>query len=110
MLGAMAVKHMAIDANINPPRKASSGTKRKSGLEIKPKAAITTSTVVEFIVARVAPHTSSPAITSSTLTGVAIMASNVFWKYMRTKEPKVHSKKEPFMTEIATNAGAMKLI
>ena len=105
----MAVKHIAIDANINPPRKASSGTKRNSGLEINPKAAITASTVVEFIVARVAPHTSSPAITSSTLTGVAIMASNVFWKYMRTKEPKVHSKNEPFMTEIATNAGAMKL-
>jgi len=104
------VKHMAMEANINPPRKASSGTKRNSGLEIKPKAAITTSTVVEFMVARVAPHKSSPAMTSSTLTGVAIMASKVFWKYMRTKEAKVHSKKAPFIMEIDTNAGAMKLM
>ena len=106
----MAVKHIAIEANINPPRKDSNGTKRNNGLETRPKAAITTSTVVEFIVARVAPHTSSPAMTSSTLTGVAIMASKVFWKYMRTKEAKVHSKKEPFMMEIATKAGAMKLM
>jgi len=106
----MAVKHIAIEANINPLRKAIKGTKRKSGLESKPKAAITTSAVVEFIAARVAPHTSSPAMTSSTLTGVAIMASNVFWKYIRTKEPYVHSKKLPYMMEIATKAGAMKLM
>ena len=110
MFEATAVKHMAIEANISPPKKASKGTKRNSGLEIKPKAATTTKTVVEFMVARVAPHKSSPAMTSSTLTGVAMMASKVFWKYMRTKEAKVHSKKEPYMTEIATKAGAMKLM
>src|SRR4030043_1656944 len=108
MLGAMAVKHMAKEANINPPRKASSGTKRNSGLETKPKAAMTTSTVVEFMVARVAPHTSSPAMTSSTLIGVAIIASKVFWKYMRTNEAKGHSKKAPFINEIDTKAGARK--
>ena len=64
--------------------------------------------MVVLIVALVAPQRSSPATTSSTLTGVATMASKVFWKYMRTNEAKVHSKNEPFMTEIATSAGAMK--
>ena len=63
--------------------------------------------MVALMVARVAPHSSSPATTSSTLTGVATMASKVFWKYMRTNDAKVHSKKEPFMIAIATSAGAM---
>lgn len=85
MFGAMAVKHMAIEANINPPKKAKTGTNRTSGLPIKGglknrlKTPITANTIIELIADRVAPQTSSPAITSSTLTGVAIIASNVFW-------------------------------
>ena len=99
-----------MEANIKPPKNAMGITSRNSGLEIKPKTAITPNTIVVLIVARVAPQRSSPATTSSTLTGVATMASKVFWKYMRTNEAKVHSKNEPFITEIATNAGAIKLM
>ena len=108
MLGATAVKHMAIEANINPPKNANGITSRNRGLLIKPKAAITANTIVALIVDLVAPQRSSPATTSSTLIGVATMASKVFWKYIRTKEAKVHSKNDPFIIEIATNAGAMK--
>jgi len=108
MFGATEVKHIAMEANINPPKKARGITSRNNGLEINPKAATTVKTMVVLIVARVAPHSSSPATTSSTLTGVATIASKVFWKYMRTNEANVHSKNEPFITEIATNAGAIK--
>ncbi len=104
------MKHIAIEANIKPPKNASGITRRNSGLEINPKAATTTNTIVVLIVALVAPHRSSPATTSSTLTGVATMASKVFWKYMRTNEANVHSKNEPFIIEIATSAGAIKLM
>lgn len=79
MFGAAAVKHMAMDENIKPTKKAIGITSRNRGLLIKPKAATTASTIVELIVALVAPHKSSPATTSSTLTGVATMASKVFW-------------------------------
>ena len=110
IFGATEVKHIAMEANINPPKKANGITSKNSGLEINPKAATTANTMVVLIVALVAPQRSSPATTSSTLTGVATMASKVFWKYMRTKEANVHSKNEPFITEIATNAGAIKLM
>ena len=110
MFGATEVKHMAIEANIKPPKNANGITSKNSGVEINPKTATTANTIVVLIVALVAPQSSSPATTSSTLTGVATMASKVFWKYMRTNEAKVHSKNEPFMTEIATSAGAMKLM
>ena len=106
----MAVKHIAMAANINPPKNAISGTSKNNGLVIKPKTAITPNTIVALIVALVAPQRSSPATTSSTLTGVATMASKVFWKYMRTNEANVHSKNEPFMMAIATSAGAIKLM
>ena len=108
MLGATAVKHIAMEANINPPKNAITGTKKNSGLVIKPKMAMMPSTIEAFIVERVAPQSNSPATTSSTLTGVATMASKVFWKYIRTNEAKVHSKNEPFITAIATRAGAIK--
>ena len=107
---------MAMELNINPPKNAISGTRRTSGLVIsgvgvkKPEAAITINTKTALIAARVAPHKSSPATTSSTLMGVATIASKVFWKYIRTNEAKVHSKKEPFMMAMATRAGAMKLM
>ena len=79
IFGDTAVKHIAMEANSKPPKNASGITSKNSGLLIKPKTAITTSTMVELIVARVAPQRSSPATTSSTLTGVATMASKVFW-------------------------------
>ena len=110
MFGAKAVKHIAIEANINPPKNAMGITSKKIGVEIKPKAATTAKTIVVLIVALVAPQSSSPATTSSTLIGVATMASNVFWKYILTNEAKVHSKNDPFITDIATKAGAMKLM
>ena len=110
MFGATEVKHIAIEANIKPPKNANGITSRNRGVEINPKAATTAKTIVVLIVALVAPQRSSPATTSSTLTGVATMASKVFWKYMRTKDAKVHSKNDPFITEIATSAGAIKLM
>ena len=108
MFGATEVKHIAMEANIKPPKKANGITSRNRGVEIKPKAATTAKTIDVLMVARVAPQRSSPATTSSTLTGVATIASKVFWKYIRTNEAKVHSKNEPFIIEIATNAGAIK--
>lgn len=78
---------MAIAENIRPPKKASRGIRMNSGLEIRPKAATTARTMVELTMLLVAPHKSSPAMTSSMLIGVAMMASKVFWKYMRTNEP-----------------------
>jgi len=82
MLGAIAVKHIAMPANIKPPTKASGIIIGNNGLKGKPRATIATNTTANtteaFMVARVAPQTISPAITSSTLTGVAIMASKVF--------------------------------
>ena len=110
MLGATEVKHMAMDANISPPKNANGITSRNNGVETNPNAATTAKTMVVLIVALVAPQRISPATTSSTLTGVATIASKVFWKYIRTKEANVHSKNEPFIIEIATSAGAMKLM
>ena len=84
MLGAAAVKHMAMDAKRSPPKKAR-GTASKNNGELtkgtgvnKPATATTNKTIDAFMVARVAPHSNSPATTSSTLTGVATMASKVF--------------------------------
>ena len=79
ILGEMAVKHMAMDENNSPTRKETSGISRNRGLGVKPKAATTPKTIEELIRLLVAPHRSSPAITSSRLTGVAIIASKVFW-------------------------------
>lgn len=78
MLGAIAVKHMAMAENKSPTRKESGGINKANGLETRPKAKITPRTMVELIRLLVAPHMSSPAMTSSKLTGVAIIASNVF--------------------------------
>lgn len=93
MFGDRAVKHMAMLDSIKPPKKAIMGISRNRGLVIKgwavkkPEMPTTARTMVLFIVPRVAPQSSSPATTSSILIGVATMASKVFWKYMRTKEP-----------------------
>ena len=42
MLGAAAVKHIAMELNMNPPKKANGITSRNSGLEIKPNSQLTT--------------------------------------------------------------------
>jgi len=78
MLGVMAVKHIATAENKSPTRKESGRVNKNNGLETRRKAMITPSTIVELIRLLVAPHKSSPAMTSSRLKGVAIMASNVF--------------------------------
>lgn len=84
MFGAIAVKHMAIAEKSKPPKNAITGTSKirgevTSGIVVKKLAIVMTpSTMVAFMVERVAPHSSSPATTSSTLTGVATMASKVF--------------------------------
>ena len=78
MLGAIAVKHMAMAENKSPTRKESGRINKANGLETRPKAKITPKTMVELIRLLVAPHTISPAMTSSRFTGVAIIASNVF--------------------------------
>ena len=79
MFGASDVKHIAIAENISPPKKAIIGTRRNIGLEINPKAAMTAKTMQELMRLLVAPHSISPAMTSSMLMGVAIIASKVFW-------------------------------
>ncbi len=85
MLGTSAVKIMAMEANISPARNVIGGTRstvgavnRISGNSSHPMTMITTSTMVELIRLLVAPHMISPVMTSSKLTGVATMASNVF--------------------------------
>jgi len=78
MLGDMAVKHIARAENKSPTRNENGGINKKNGLETKPKRKITPKTMVELTRLFVAPHKSSPAMTSSRLRGVAIMASNVF--------------------------------
>lgn len=86
MLGTMAVKHMAMEANRNPTKKATNGISKNKGEETKPAAVITAKTMDELIRLFVAPHRISPVMTSSMFMGVATMASKVFWKYIRTKE------------------------
>ncbi len=79
MFGTIAVKHMAIDENSSPTRKERGGISNKKGLGTNPKANITPNTIEELMRLFVAPHKISPAITSSIFTGVAIIASKVFW-------------------------------
>jgi hypothetical protein len=79
MFGTIAVKHIAIDANMRPTKNERNGISRKRGEGIKPKITITAKTIEELIRAFVAPHKISPVMTSSMLIGVAIIASKVFW-------------------------------
>jgi len=69
---------MAMEANIKPARKEKGGTNRKNGLGVKRATVMTPKTMDELMRLLVAPHRISPAITSSRLTGVAMMASKVF--------------------------------
>ena len=91
MFGTMAVKHMAIDEKSSPTRNESGGIRRRKGLGARLAANMTPNTIDELMRLFVAPHRISPAMTSSIFIGVAMMASKVFWKYIRTKEAKVHS-------------------
>lgn len=109
MFGEIAVKHMPIVAKRKPARNENGIISREEGNSMSPKAASTGNVITVFIVLRVAPQRSSPVITSSIVRGVAIMASKVFWKYMRTNEAKVHSKNAEFMIAIAIRAGAINL-
>ena len=79
MFGTIAVKHIAIPENKSPTRKERGRISMISGLETRWRSEITPKTIVELIKLFVAPHRSSPAMTSSRLNGVAIIASNVFW-------------------------------
>jgi len=78
MFGVIAVKHMAMAENKSPTRKERGRINNARGLETKPKTEMTPSTMAELIRLLVAPHNSSPAITSSRFIGVAIIASKVF--------------------------------
>ena len=91
MFGTMAVKHIAIAEKSSPTRKDTGIISRNSGEGTTPKAKITAKTIDELMRLFVAPHKISPVITSSMVTGVAIIASKVFWKYIRTNEANVHS-------------------
>ncbi len=79
MFGTIAVKHMAMDENNSPTRNEMGGISNKKGLGAKPKANMTPNTIEELMRLLVAPHRISPVITSSIFTGVAIIASKVFW-------------------------------
>src|SRR5690606_38306834 len=103
MFGARAVKHIPKDANRSPPKKAKTGTKINKGLEIRPKAATTHKTMDEFIVARVAPHSNSPAMTSSRFIGVAYIALKVYWQEMGTNEGLVVSKNDAYVIAMGSN-------
>ena len=91
IFGTIAVKHIAIAENRSPTRNDNGGINNKNGEGTTPKATITANTIVELMRLFVAPHSISPVMTSSMVTGVAIIASKVFWKYIRTNEAKVHS-------------------
>ena len=79
MPGVIAVKHIPMAAKSRPARNANGMRSRDDGIATTPKIRSTGSISVAYIMPRVAPQSISPAITSSMLTGVAMIASNVFW-------------------------------
>ena len=91
IFGNMAVKHMAIAENKSPTKNDIRGISRNRGEGTRPNATITVKTNEELMRLFVAPHNISPVMTSSRFTGVAIIASKVFWKYILTNEAYVHS-------------------
>jgi hypothetical protein len=107
IFGEMAVKHIPSDANTKPPKNEKGITRSDIGRSTRPNTMSTGSIIVTFMTLFVAPHIISPPITSSMLSGVATIASKVFWYHILTYELKVHSKKEEFMIDIAINPGAM---
>jgi hypothetical protein len=70
---------MAIAPKANPASNATNGMSSAPGSVANPNARTTTVTMLPLITLFVAPQSISPVITSSMLTGVATMASNVFW-------------------------------
>ena len=66
---------MAIEENIIPARNESSGISSAQGEDTNWKTAATVKMTLPVMKERVAPQKISPAITSSTFSGVAIIAS-----------------------------------
>ena len=87
MYGTIDVKNTAIELNSTPSIKDTIGISSAQGEWTNWKADATASMAVPVINARVAPQNISPAVMSSTFSGVAIIASYVFWYSMRTKVP-----------------------
>src|SRR3972149_6143033 len=77
-------------ANMIPGITAAGSTSTANGESTSPQAAMITRMYAVEMRARVAPHRISPVITSSMLTGVAIIASNVRWFSIRQEEPHPH--------------------
>ena len=69
------MKKMAIAENIIPARKEVTGMSSAQGEDTNWKTAATTKMTVPVMRERVAPQKISPAITSSTFSGVAMIAS-----------------------------------
>lgn len=78
MLGDIAVKHMAKAENSKPAIKEKGIMIKAVGRLTSPKAMTTISISEAFMRPLVAPQSISPAMTSSKLRGVAIIASKVF--------------------------------
>ena len=74
----MDVKNTAMAANIIPSKNESSGISSAQGECTSWKAAAIAKIIVPVISERVAPQNISPAMTSSTFSGVAMIASKVF--------------------------------
>jgi len=87
------VKHMPSPEKTIPASKATARIHNPAGKAMRPKPSRTANMMAAAMNALVAPQTSSPKIISSMVKGVERMASNVFWKYIRTKEAYVVSKK-----------------
>src|SRR3989304_4640263 len=66
-------------ANMSPGIIAAGSTSNASGESTSPQAMMMTRMYAVEMRARVAPHRISPVITSSMLTGVAIIGSHVRW-------------------------------
>ncbi len=69
------MKRIAIEENIIPARNESMGMSNAQGEDTNWKAATTAKMTLPVIKERVAPQKISPAMTSSTFNGVAMMAS-----------------------------------
>src|SRR3989337_3327518 len=95
-------------ANMIPGITAAGSTSTARGESTSPQALMTTRMYAVEMRARVAPHRISPVITSSMLTGVATIASNVRWFSIRKKEPQPHSAEADHIGQTARSPGAMK--
>jgi len=79
IFGIIEVKHIPIEAKSRPAAKAKGMRSRDEGSATTPKRTRIGSMRDAEMRLLVAPQRISPAITSSIETGVATMASKVFW-------------------------------